>query len=434
MINKVFIPVKGPESSGEIPTIVIVGGENVGKSSLFNRLLSESRSLVSPRPGTTHDLLTGIRDEEGGSFKYVDTPASDSQLLQDMIGEASLNLLVTDAGQGCTPNDRRWADRVRRSGRPVLLVVNKVDLSKGDATGAEFFQLGLGDPVPVSITQGKGLELLRQKIINRIEPARAGKPLPAPFLTLALAGRSNVGKSTLINRLLGHPRAAVEETPGTTRDVVEGWKHRGGRWYQILDTAGRERKPQDPLLQMVAARTQWRLRECDVVALMLDVGGIIGRADRTFFARIHDMGKPVILVGNKTDLVKGPYRNLLREWRELFSLGGSPPILLISARTGKGCERILPRASRLFRLSSQRATTGRLHRFLREIKQGPDHPRPLIRHAVQVGVRPPEFLFFHSASRVPAEYRTFLKNRLRRDLNLESVPIRVRLRRGKGKV
>jgi GTP-binding protein len=223
----------------------------------------------------------------------------------------------------------------------------------------------------------------------------------------------------------------VEATPGTTRDVVEGWKQVGDRWFQILDTAGRERKFRDPLLQMAAQQTRWRLRECDVAALVLEVDRPVSQADRVYMRKIHDLGKPVVIVGNKTDRMVGSSRALVREWREAFAHGGKPPILLISALKGRGCDRLLPTAVRLARASGRRISTGGLHRFLDEIRRDSDTGRRVVRHAVQVGIRPPHFLFLHTSAQVPAGYHAFLRNRLRSRFKLEEVPVRVKIRRSK---
>jgi GTP-binding protein len=340
-------------------------------------------------------------------------------------------LLVTDARQGCTPEDRSWAVRLRRGGGAFLVVVNKTEGEDAVASLHEFHGLAPAEPIAVSAGQGTGFQELFDALSGYLERGVADPGEGDAFLTLALVGRPNAGKSTLSNRLLGRPRSMVEATPGTTRDVVEGWKQVGDRWFQILDTAGRERKFRDPLLQMAAQQTRWRLRECDVAALVLEVDRPVSQADRVYMRKIHDLGKPVVIVGNKTDRMVGSSRALVREWREAFAHGGKPPILLISALKGRGCDRLLPTAVRLARASGRRISTGGLHRFLDEIRRDSDTGRRVVRHAVQVGIRPPHFLFLHTSAQVPAGYHAFLRNRLRSRFKLEEVPVRVKIRRSK---
>lgn len=442
MINKVFRPVKGadgdpriglgPEAGArQIPTVVLVGAANAGKSSLFNRLIGENRAMVTATPGTTRDLLAGRRRGRAGEVRFVDTPMAGGRLLDDLVARADLVLLVTDGRQGCTPADRAWAARLRRRGRRFLVVVNKAEGAAAESARNEFFSIAPAEPIAVSATQGSGIEVLRAALAPFLDREAAAAEDCGAFLTLALVGRPNAGKSTLSNLLLGQPRSAVEETPGTTRDVVEGWTRAGDRWYQILDTAGRERKFRDPLLQLAARQTQWRLRECDVAALVVDTGQKVGQADRIYLRKIHDLGKPVIIVGNKVDRLTGPAGGLVREWRSRFAHGGKPPIVLVSALTGRGCDRLFPTARRLARCSARRIPTRSLHRFLEEIRLESDTGRRVVRHAIQVGIRPPHFLFLHASSQIPAGYRAFLRNRLQRRFGLESVPVRVQIRRQK---
>ncbi len=420
------IPRQGPARA---PTVAIVGESNVGKSSLFNRLLGRNRALVSKRWETTRDFLTGYSSENTGSWRFLDTPAGPVESVIQVVGGADLVLLVTDALRGCTPGDLDWARRLRRAGTPVLLVANKTESRPAIDSLPEFQRLALGDPVAVSAAHSAGIPGLREAIGRRLQEARKGELPGTSWLNIALVGRPNVGKSSLGNRLLGEHRSRVAEVPGTTRDRVEGWCSVSGRWFRILDTAGDARRTRDPLVYQAAGRTRTALEECDVAVLVLDVNEPVRGVERDLLGSIHGVGKPALIAGNKLDLLATGRREFLSSCREAFSFAGEPPVLLLSALTGQGCRRVLSTALRLARISDRRISTHKLHEFLRQLEGEFPKTRHRLRHAVQVGTRPPHFLVFHSSSRVPSNYKSFLKNRIRRHFHLEAVPVRVQIRR-----
>ncbi|MBI4161130.1 MAG: 50S ribosome-binding GTPase [Acidobacteria bacterium] len=424
----------GPEADpAAVPIVVLLGGAGTGKSALFNCLLGEPRSLVSEGPGTTRDLLAGTWRGTGRSIRFIDTPPTDHPGVEGIAAAAALVLLVTDARRGCTPADRDWAARVHRSGRPLLVVVNKAEgIDPGLATADFHGLVPAAFPIPVSAAQGSGIARLRDEILGRLAVGSIAPEASTPILTLAFVGRANTGKSTLSNRILGQDRSAVAENPGTTRDVVEGWRPFQDGWVQVLDTPGRGRRGTDAVLKTASRRTMCRLRECDVAALVLDATRPVGREDRNYLQVVHDRGRPVLVLANKMDRFLGDPRLLVQGCREKLALRGKPPILLVSALSGRGVDRILSTALRLARLNCRRVPARSLHRFLEEVRGQRGGDRRIVRHAVQVGIRPPRFLFLYTAARIPEGFAAFLENRLRRRFQLEEVPLRVHFRRAAG--
>ena len=435
--------------------IAIVGRPNVGKSTLFNRLVGRREAIVDDRPGVTRDRREGAASLGGAAFTVVDTagledaPAGDLEAAMRRQTEAALAdadaaLFLVDARAGVTALDRHFAAWLRRGPAPVVLAANKAESGRGMDGAFEAYELGFGAPVAISAEHGEGLAGLYEALAPFIEA-------PAPEededdddeaegpLRLAIVGRPNVGKSTLINRLLGEDRLLTGPEPGVTRDAIAvdwAWK---GRPVRLVDTAGLRRRArvQDRIERLSAADTDRAIRFAEVVVLMLDAADGLERQDLAIAARTIEEGRALVLAANKWDLVRDAPEALgaLRD-RIGTSLPQvrNVPLLTVSAATGRGIDRVVRTAFESREVWSRRIPTGALNRWLQEALDA--HPPPIVkgrrlklRYAAQIKRRPPTVAIFGSRpSSVPDAYVRYLANGLRRDFDLPGVPIRILLR------
>ncbi len=436
-------------------TVAILGRPNVGKSTLFNRLAGKRLALVDDTPGVTRDR----REAEGRlgdlRFRLIDTAgleeAAPGELAARMraqteraLAEADVALLLIDARAGVMPFDRHFANWLRRSGKPVILVANKAE-GAAFAASLEAFDLGLGDPVPISAEHGEGLNALFQALAPLAdaaerEPARASGEERA--LKLAIVGRPNVGKSTLVNRLLGEDRMLTGPEPGITRDAIAlPWLWHGRR-IELCDTAGLRRRPkvEEKLEKLAVGDTLRTIRFAEVVVLVVDATQGLERQDLTIARLVADEGRALVLAVNKWDLVKDK-KAALAHFKEtiehsLPQLAGLSAVT-VSALEGKGLERLMQAAVAADAAWNRRIPTPRLNRFLAAVQER--NPPPLVsgrrlrlRYATQVNVRPPTFALFASKpGELPEAYRRYLTNLLRETFDLPGVPIRMMLRKGK---
>ncbi len=461
-------------------TVAILGRPNVGKSTLFNRLVGRRRALVHDLPGVTRDRIEGRGRLYELRFRVIDTagielgapeeslPARLARLSLQGLEEADVGLFLIDARAGVTALDREIADLLRRQPKPILLLANKCEGRAGGSGLAEAFELGLGEPIAISAEHGEGLvelaDALRPLLAEPAgEAACEGEPLPADGaappptsadeggdsaeeeaqrgpLRLAVVGRPNVGKSSLINALLRSERLLTGPEPGLTRDAVRiAWEWQG-RAVELVDTAGLRKKAriEAPLEKLSASATIRAIREADVVLLLLDAERPLEHQDATIAERAIEEGKALVLAVNKWDLVAEP-QALLAELRariaeRLDEVKGIQPIP-ISAKTGRNLDRLLPAVVEAFRRWSRRVPTARLNRWLQAMLEA--HPPPMVekkrvklRYVTQVATRPPTFALFGNrpAEHLPQSYLRYLANGLRQAFDLEGTVLRFHIR------
>ena len=438
-------------------TVAIVGRPNVGKSTLFNRLVGAGRALVDPTPGVTRDRISGQARLGHLRFTAVDTAGLDEgppeslegrlrQQTAAALAEADVALMLIDAKSGLTALDRHFARWLRRADTPVILVANKCEGMAAESLASEAWGLGLGPPVPLSAQNGEGLADLAEALSAQMPAAAADAPGAQPedrILRMAIVGRPNVGKSSLINRLIAEERLLTGPEPGLTRDAVAvAWQWRGRR-IELVDTAGLRRRARiEPgALEQLSSRSALAaLRQAEVVVLMVDASAPLEQQDVTIANRAAEAGRALVVAANKWDLVEEPQAALalLRERLEsrLPHLKGIA-CLPISVRIGKNLDRLLPLVIEAHERWSTRIATAPLNRWLAEATAA--HPPPMakgrrvkIRYATQVSTRPPTFVLFVSqAGALPETYLRYLTNSLREAFDLPGVPLRLRPRTGK---
>jgi GTP-binding protein len=449
--------------AAELPLVALVGRPNVGKSSLFNRLVGGRPALVEDMPGVTRDRRYGAADWGPREFRVVDTGGLDPsaagilgamrQQTLRALDEADLVLFVLDAREGVTAVDADVAKVLRQSGRPVLVAANKVDSGHGEAAAAEAFALGFPDVFPISASHGRGVGELLDAVVARLprsaripataaEGAAAESPEDGP-LRLAFIGKPNVGKSSLVNCLLGEERVLVHDQPGTTRDPIDTPLSFGGREYLLVDTAGmRRRRSIDTLTEHVAAKmARDQLERCDVAALVIDAREGATAEDARLASLIEDSGRCALVILNKKDLVgRAAIDAKVESTREQLAFLRYAPVLLTSAVTRAGVTAILTEASKALEQASRRISTGELNKLLEQIVahkpppagRGGRHVR--LYYATQASVRPPTFfLSTNHPAEVGYPYRRFLVNRLREAYGFEGTPLRLVLRAHKQK-
>ena len=428
--------------------VAIVGRPNVGKSTLFNRLAGRRVAIVESIPGVTRDRLYAEGEWAGRRFFLVDTggigPAQPDDPIQRQVydqaalavDEADLILFVVDGPAGLQALDREVAEILRRAGKSVILVVNKVDTYQPELA-ADFYALGFGEPVLVSAEHGLNLDELFEAIVAHLPPAAAEEETAA--VKVAIIGRPNVGKSSLVNALLGEERVIVSPVPGTTRDAVDTPLRFQDQDFLLIDTAGirsraRVRGSKDALEYYSVLRAVQAVERADVTLVLLDAAEFLLEQDKKVAAIPHETGRATILVVNKWDLVeKTPrtaqeYEKRLRTEMPFLRYA---PVLFLSARTGLRVGRVLPEIMRVAAEYSRRIPTGLLNRAVREAvdrRQPPSRRgKPLkIYYASQVQVKPPTIQFWvNDPELVHFSYERFLENRIREEFGFTGAPLRL---------
>ena len=428
-----------------LPIVAIVGRPNVGKSTLFNRILGQRRAIVDEVPGLTRDRHYAEGEWSGRKFLLVDTGGLDpgsahpiqKQILQQTqvaLDEADVALVVTDGKEGVTPLDREVAERVRRRGRPTILVVNKADQPSREELVAEFFSLGLGEPMPVSALHGTQSGDLLEAMVGLL-PSRDVDVEEPDTIRIAVLGRPNVGKSSLVNRLLGEERMVVDAVAGTTRDAVDTTLQAHGRSFRLVDTAGlrRETRVNDPVEFYSVTRALRAVSRADIVLLVIDVGREPARQDAKLAALAEEQRKGLVVVFNKWDLVEEPAAAraaIEEEFTKVYPFLEHVPRLYVSALTGKGMERVLPAAIAVFGEYTRAIPTSVLNDAIGQIL---DRVRPpataegrylKFYYAAQNGSRPPSFALFVNNPRYRAKnYVSYLESGLRRRFGFQGTPI-----------
>jgi len=434
-----------------LPKVVVVGRPNVGKSTLFNRLAGRRSALVADQPGLTRDALEAPARLGGRDVLLVDTAgleeAAPATLAGRMragaetaVGAAAVVLFVIDARAGIVPADAHFAAWLRRQGKKVLLIANKAEGRGGMAGSFDAFRLGLGAPLVVSAEHGQGIGALMGAIAEALPEARV--PVAAAGekpLRLAIVGRPNAGKSTLINRLLGTERLLTGPEPGLTRDAVAVTLEDAQGRIDLVDTAGLRRRARitGAVEKLAASAAIAALKQAELVALVVDASEGLHDQDLQLARLVEQEGRALVLVFNKWDAVSDPAsaRRAIAARLEasLNQLKGIETVAL-SARTGRGVERFLPAVRRAAEVWNRRVPTGEINRWLEAALER--HPPPLIegrrlklRYATQASARPPTFVLFGGrAERLPDSYQRYLVNSLRESFALSGTPIRIELR------
>jgi GTP-binding protein len=437
-------------------TVAIVGRPNVGKSTLFNRLAGRPLALIDDTPGVTRDRREGDGRIADLTFHLIDTAGLEEAAPETLsgrmraqtesaLGQADVALLLIDARAGLTPLDRHFARWLRRGGKPVVLIANKAEGRQALAQLDEAYALGLGDPVAISAQHGEGLGDLYERLRPyAVEPEMDDVPAEVPEnkpLQLAIVGRPNVGKSTLVNRLLGEDRMLTGPEPGITRDAISidwSWRERAIR---LVDTAGLRRRSriEDRLERLSTADTRRAVGFAGTVILVLDALQPLERQDLSIANLVAEEGRALVLALNKWDVVSNRDETLkrVRERLEttLAQLQGVA-VVPVSGLTGSGLDRLMEAVFAADAVWNTRVPTAALNRWLAGIQE--HHPPPLagarrlrLRYMTQVNTRPPSFALFASKpGELPESYRRYLVNALRQDFDLPGTPIRMMLRKG----
>ncbi|HEU5194757.1 MAG TPA: ribosome biogenesis GTPase Der [Methylomirabilota bacterium] len=438
-----------PRSALTRPIIAVVGRPNVGKSTLFNRLVGQRRALVRDVPGVTRDRLYGQVAFERWQATAIDTggfdPSSDEPLIEGVrkqvlaaVDEADLVLFVVDARAGITALDAEIARVLRRSEKPVVLAANKVDAGGQESALAELYRLGFGDPVPISAEHGRGVaEML--EVLRARTPAAPPAVTPSGVVHLAVIGRPNVGKSSLVNTMIGAERVLVHDAPGTTRDAVDTAFEHDGRPYVLVDTAGIRRKGRvsEALEKLAVVMALRSLERCQVALLVMDASEGLTAQDAHIGGYAHEAGRAVVLVVNKWDLVPpGMVRKaeVVDQLRERLPFLDYAPVCFTSATTGEGIRELFQTVDQVAAEARRRLSTDEVTTTLRQaIERRPISVRgePLtLQSATQVGVAPPTFaLKVNRPEEIHFSYERYLVRSLRLAFGYEGSPIRLSLRR-----
>jgi GTP-binding protein len=422
--------------SQSLPTVVIVGRPNVGKSTLFNRITGQRRAIVGDEPGITRDRLHGLTDYHGRRFELIDTGGIvvddceyiPSQILKQArfaLERAAHIVFLVDGRAEITAPDRDLARMLLRLGQPISLAVNKADTGARESLAHDFYSLGIRDIFPVSAEHGIGVDALVDHVTAGFgvpsEPASAEEPLHS--VKVAIIGRPNVGKSTLLNALTGEDRAIVSPIAGTTRDSIDETVVRDGASYTFVDTAGIRRKGKTKLmaekLSVVMARRN--IRMADAVLVLMDASeGVLG-LDATIAGYAHEGGSGVILCVNKWDLIADKKkRDFEQDVRDHLKFLEYAPVVFLSAKTGAGVDRIFKLIREVYESATKRVSTGELNRFVERLR----FEERKIYYITQASVRPPTFvLFTNRAAPLHFSDERYLINQIRKQFGFRGTPI-----------
>ncbi len=447
------MPLKRP---GSAPTVVLVGRPNVGKSTLFNRITNTRRSIVTPVAGTTRDTIAQPAEWGGSTFQLVDTGglfgASEDPLHElvvehgrKAIAEADVLVFLVDGREGLVSGDQEIAAALRTVDAPVLLAVNKTDDKRARGRALEFYELGFEPVVEIAAEHGEGIGDLLDEIVRRLPTKRdAGTSVDTPEETaVAIVGRPNVGKSSLLNRLLREERAIVSDMPGTTRDTVDAVLKWHRRTFRIVDTAGIRRpgrvarSGQVESVSVVLARRA--IEKADVAVLVIDSSEGATDQDAAIAGEADKAGCGILIAANKWDLMKGRGADFSKtfddELRRQLKFLDYAPVLHISALTGERAPKVLQTIDKVAEARMRRIPTGELNRFVQRITAehppaSPGRREVRVLYATQKGVAPPTFIFFTNvATEFHFSYERYLVNRLREEFDLAGTPIRIQVRR-----
>ena len=438
-------------------SVAIIGRPNVGKSTLFNRLAGKKLALVDDRPGVTRDRRDGEARLGSLRFNIIDTAGLDDvqddslegrmrRQTEAAIEQADVCLFMVDARAGVTPMDEHFAGLLRKHGKPVVLLANKAEGKAGEAGMLEAYALGLGEPIALSAAHGEGLDELHDALEPLLGDAAivaeddiAGPDKP---LRLAIVGRPNAGKSTLINRLVGEDRMLTGPEAGITRDAISiDWQWQNTP-IKLWDTAGMRRRSRvtDKLEKLSVADGLRAVQFAEVVVLLLDATQALEKQDLTIADQVAKEGRALVLAVNKWDLVtdkQAARKKLTEEVERLLPQLSGVPVLTLSAKSGAGLDKLMPAVMQIYDTWNRRISTAKLNQWLdfqldRHPPPAPAGRRIKLRYMTQARARPPTFALFCSQPKdLPESYKRYLINGLRADFGLHGVPIRINLRKGK---
>ena len=431
------------------PTVVIIGRPNVGKSTLFNRICGRPKALVGNEPGMTRDRISGDAEWCGREFELVDTGGITLDQTETMAGlileqaRTAMNgacaiLFIVDCRAGITPLDRELSQLLIQTGKPVLLVANKCDSSRHWNDAQEFYELGFPQVYPISAEHGLNIGDLLEELVKTFPGSQSADLAVPPEIKVAIIGRPNVGKSTLLNRLLGEERAIVSSVPGTTRDAVDSLLVRHGRTYRFIDTAGIRKKSQTHLLaeKLSVIMARKNLKRSDIALVVLDASKGADSMDATIAGLAHEAGVSVILVVNKWDEIEkttGTMKEYEAEVRDRVKYLGFAPILFVSAKTGQRIPKLFQLVDEVAQARKRRISTGELNAFLQKAALHraaiPSNQQVRIHYVTQVGVSPPLFvLFTNRRGKLHFSLERYLINQIRERFGFLGTPIRIKQR------
>ncbi|MDD8020570.1 MAG: ribosome biogenesis GTPase Der [Acidobacteriota bacterium] len=439
----------------KLPRVVILGYPNVGKSTLFNRLLGQHKALVHSLPGMTRDLVTGVVSQSGCRFVLVDTGGFTqgekdpiSIRVRDKAFEAArtgdLLIFLLDGQRHLSPGEKELFVHLKKLNRPILAVVNKIDNPQREPDLSDFYQLGQADLLTISAEHKINLDLLKEKILEFL-PVRPGagdtEKTEGNILKIAVVGRINVGKSSLINRLAGEDRLLVSEIPGTTRDSVDTLITRNKKTYCLVDTAGirRFKGTSDSREKAGIIRAEKNIKESDVICLVMDIKEFPTRQDARIASLAFKSGKPLIIALNKWDLVEKSSVNPAEIKKYLFErlhFVDYAPLIFVSALNGHRIVKILELADEVYSSASKKIETAALNKFWEKFSKvypprDQDGSLLKIKYLVQRGVRPPAFILFaHTGNRLQPAYERFLAGTFRESFKLVGTPVIFKVRHG----
>jgi GTP-binding protein len=425
------------------PIVAIVGRQNVGKSTLLNRLAGKRIAIVADMPGTTRDRVFADISWQDTSFTLVDTGGLEVQpstaislgvkeQVEAAIAEADVIIFLVDSESGIVPADLEVAEMLRRSSKPIILAANKSDNPERESQAVEFYEMGLGEPLAISAYHGRGTAELLDRV-GALLPIPEKAETSAEIMKLAIVGRPNVGKSTLLNSLLGEERAIVDKTPGTTHDAINTLLDFGGQNVILIDTAGIRRRGRwgKGVERYSVIRALRAIDEADVVLLVLDATELLTSQDEHIAGYIQQAAKGVVLVVNKWDLAANQDMNETTNYiRKKLKFMSYAPVVYTSAQLGQGVDRVMPQAFEVYKERQKRIATTEVNDVVQQAVAAHNLPRKgkkrlKILYATQAEVNPPTFVFFvNDPKLIHFSYQHYLENKLRQSFGFAGTPLR----------